>query len=84
MEKVSVMVDEFVELFKHLHFMLSSNALQVRLAAQGKLVLQDTFQVSTQGSIEKERRVFFFEQSIIFAEPVDKKNEEKGFTFKKK
>ena len=58
--------------------------MQGRIQAQGKLILQDTFQVSTPGSNEKERRVFFFEQSVVFAEPVDKKIEERGFSFKKR
>lgn len=49
--------------------------------AQGRLILQDTFMVSDQDggllSRMKERRVFLFEQIVIFSEPLDKK---KGFS----
>lgn len=49
--------------------------------AQGRLLLQDTFMVSDQDggllSRMKERRVFLFEQIVIFSEPLDKK---KGFS----
>lgn len=49
--------------------------------AQGRLLLQDTFMVSDpEGSLlgrMKERRVFLFEQLVIFSEPLDKK---KGFS----
>ena len=45
--------------------------------AQGKLLLQDTFLVTDQdtGLLPrcKERRVFLFEQIVIFSEPLDKK-----------
>lgn len=48
--------------------------------AQGRLLLQDTFMVSDpEGGLlgrMKERRVFLFEQLVIFSEPLDKK---KGF-----
>lgn len=49
--------------------------------AQGRLLLQDTFMVSdTDGGLlgrMKERRVFVFEQIVIFSEPLDKK---RGFS----
>ncbi|XP_028303138.1 rho guanine nucleotide exchange factor 25 isoform X2 [Gouania willdenowi] len=48
-----------------------------KVTAQGKLLQQDTFSVSEQeGSLlsrPKERRVFLFEQLVIFSEPMDKK-----------
>ncbi|XP_068598074.1 rho guanine nucleotide exchange factor 25 [Brachionichthys hirsutus] len=52
-----------------------------KLTAQGKLLQQDTFSVSEQEtgvlSKAKERRVFLFEQTVLFSEPVEKK---KGFS----
>ncbi|KAM4795456.1 rho guanine nucleotide exchange factor 25 isoform 2-T2 [Rhinophrynus dorsalis] len=52
-----------------------------KITAQGKLLQQDTFVVAEQESSFltrcKERRVFLFEQIIIFSEPIDKK---KGFS----
>ncbi|KAF7707997.1 triple functional domain protein-like isoform X2 [Silurus meridionalis] len=52
-----------------------------KIVAQGRLLLQDTFMVSDQDSSllsrAKERRVFLFEQIIIFSEPLDRK---KGFS----
>uniref|UniRef100_UPI00398F587C rho guanine nucleotide exchange factor 25-like isoform X2 n=1 Tax=Pristiophorus japonicus TaxID=55135 RepID=UPI00398F587C len=52
-----------------------------KITAQGKLLQQDTFHVIEQDagflSRSKERRVFLFEQIIIFSEPLDKK---KGFS----
>ncbi|XP_075055453.1 rho guanine nucleotide exchange factor 25 isoform X2 [Mixophyes fleayi] len=52
-----------------------------KITAQGKLLQQDTFAVLEQESSflmrGKERRVFLFEQIIIFSEPIDKK---KGFS----
>ncbi|XP_030052459.1 rho guanine nucleotide exchange factor 25 isoform X2 [Microcaecilia unicolor] len=52
-----------------------------KITAQGKLLQQDTFNVMEQDSGFlprcKERRVFLFEQIIIFSEPIDKK---KGFS----
>lgn len=54
---------------------------QGKIVAQGRLLLQDTFMVSDQDSSllsrAKERRVFLFEQIVIFSEPLDKK---KGFS----
>ncbi|KAG7238266.1 hypothetical protein INR49_030977 [Caranx melampygus] len=51
-----------------------------KITAQGKLLQQDTFTVSEQEggflSRARERRVFLFEQLVIFSEPIDKK---KGF-----
>lgn len=55
--------------------------LQGKIVAQGRLLLQDTFMVSDpEGGVlgrMKERRVFLFEQLVIFSEPLDKK---KGFS----
>ncbi|XP_053564176.1 rho guanine nucleotide exchange factor 25 isoform X2 [Bombina bombina] len=52
-----------------------------KITAQGKLLQQDTFAVAEQETSfltrSKERRVFLFEQIIIFSEPIDKK---KGFS----
>ncbi|MGH0176301.1 UNVERIFIED_CONTAM: hypothetical protein FKN15_007042, partial [Acipenser sinensis] len=52
-----------------------------KITAQGKLLQQDTFTVTEQDcsflSRAKERRVFLFEQLVIFSEPIDKK---KGFS----
>ncbi|KAB5586590.1 hypothetical protein PHYPO_G00003450 [Pangasianodon hypophthalmus] len=52
-----------------------------KIVAQGRLLLQDTFMVSDQDSSllsrAKERRIFLFEQIVIFSEPLDKK---KGFS----
>uniref|UniRef100_A0A803SN19 Trio Rho guanine nucleotide exchange factor n=1 Tax=Anolis carolinensis TaxID=28377 RepID=A0A803SN19_ANOCA len=52
-----------------------------KIVAQGKLLLQDTFMITDQdtGLLPrlKERRVFLFEQIVIFSEPLDKK---KGFS----
>ncbi|XP_008419668.1 triple functional domain protein isoform X3 [Poecilia reticulata] len=52
-----------------------------KIVAQGRLLLQDTFMVSDpdggQHGRMKERRVFLFEQLVIFSEPLDKK---KGFS----
>ncbi|KAI2649674.1 Rho guanine nucleotide exchange factor 25 [Labeo rohita] len=52
-----------------------------KITAQGKLLQQDTFLVTEQDSSllsrAKERRVFLFEQLVIFSEPIDRK---KGFS----
>lgn len=52
-----------------------------KIVAQGRLLLQDTFMVSDpESSLHgrmKERRVFLFEQLVIFSEPLDRK---KGFS----
>ncbi|KAM6948078.1 rho guanine nucleotide exchange factor 25 isoform 2-T2 [Lycodopsis pacificus] len=59
-----------------------------KITAQGKLLQQDTFSVSEQESgfpsRAKERRVFLFEQLVIFSEPIDKKKgfSLPGYTFK--
>lgn len=61
---------------------------QGKITAQGKLLQQDTFSVSEQESgllsRAKERRVFLFEQLVIFSEPIDKKKgfSLPGYTFK--
>uniref|UniRef100_H3DC83 Rho guanine nucleotide exchange factor 25 n=1 Tax=Tetraodon nigroviridis TaxID=99883 RepID=H3DC83_TETNG len=52
-----------------------------KITALGKLLQQDTFTVTEQDSSflsrAKERRVFLFEQLVIFSEPIDRK---KGFS----
>uniref|UniRef100_A0A671R0S8 Triple functional domain protein-like n=1 Tax=Sinocyclocheilus anshuiensis TaxID=1608454 RepID=A0A671R0S8_9TELE len=52
-----------------------------KIIAQGRLLLQDTFMVAEpDGGLlnrMKERRVFLFEQIVIFSEPLDKK---RGFS----
>nr|XP_023688395.1 rho guanine nucleotide exchange factor 25-like isoform X2 [Paramormyrops kingsleyae] len=52
-----------------------------KITAQGKLLQQDTFMVTEQDnsilSRARERRVFLFEQLVIFSEPIDRK---KGFS----
>nr|XP_046252900.1 rho guanine nucleotide exchange factor 25 isoform X2 [Scatophagus argus] len=52
-----------------------------KITAQGKLLQQDTFTIIEQDSSflsrAKERRVFLFEQLVIFSEPIDRK---KGFS----
>nr|XP_033785737.1 triple functional domain protein isoform X2 [Geotrypetes seraphini] len=59
-----------------------------KIVAQGKLLLQDTFLVTEQdtGLVPrcKERRIFLFEQIVIFSEPLDKKKafSMPGFLFK--
>ncbi|TWW62186.1 Rho guanine nucleotide exchange factor 25 [Takifugu flavidus] len=59
-----------------------------KITAQGKLLQQDTFFVSEQEngilSRARERRVFLFEQLVIFSEPIDKKKglPLPGYTFK--
>ena len=53
---------------------------QGKITAQGKLLQQETFTVMEQESSllsrARERRVFLFEQMVIFSEPIDRK---KGF-----
>ncbi|XP_078144559.1 rho guanine nucleotide exchange factor 25 isoform X1 [Centroberyx gerrardi] len=59
-----------------------------KITAQGKLLQQDTFTVTEQDSSflsrAKERRVFLFEQLVIFSEPIDRKKgfSLPGYTFK--
>ncbi|XP_035242889.1 rho guanine nucleotide exchange factor 25 isoform X2 [Anguilla anguilla] len=59
-----------------------------KITAQGKLLQQDTFMVMEQDSSflprPKERRVFLFEQLVIFSEPIDRKKgfSLPGYTFK--
>ncbi|XP_041809899.1 rho guanine nucleotide exchange factor 25 isoform X1 [Chelmon rostratus] len=59
-----------------------------KITAQGKLLQQDTFSVGEQESgllsRARERRVFLFEQLVIFSEPIDKKKgfSLPGYTFK--
>uniref|UniRef100_A0A3B5AU29 Rho guanine nucleotide exchange factor 25 n=1 Tax=Stegastes partitus TaxID=144197 RepID=A0A3B5AU29_9TELE len=59
-----------------------------KITAQGKLLQQDTFTVIEQDcsflSRAKERRIFLFEQLVIFSEPIDRKKgfSLPGYTFK--
>ncbi|XP_054905802.1 rho guanine nucleotide exchange factor 25 isoform X2 [Poeciliopsis prolifica] len=59
-----------------------------KITAQGKLLQQGTFTVTEQDSgflsRAKERRVFLFEQLVIFSEPIDKKKDfsTPGYIFK--
>lgn len=60
-----------------------------KITAQGKLLQQDTFSVTEdlEGAVlsrGRERRVFLFEQLVIFSEPIDKKKgfSLPGYTFK--
>ncbi|XP_072553000.1 rho guanine nucleotide exchange factor 25 isoform X2 [Salminus brasiliensis] len=59
-----------------------------KITAQGKLLQQDTFTVTEQDSSflsrPKDRRVFLFEQIVIFSEPIDRKKgfSLPGYTFK--
>ncbi|XP_033823139.1 rho guanine nucleotide exchange factor 25 isoform X2 [Periophthalmus magnuspinnatus] len=60
-----------------------------KITAQGKLLQQDTFSVTEEleGAVlnrSRERRVFLFEQLVIFSEPIDKKKglSLTGYTFK--
>ncbi|KAG5836244.1 hypothetical protein ANANG_G00252520 [Anguilla anguilla] len=59
-----------------------------KITAQGKLLQQDTFMVMEQDSSflprPKERRLFLFEQLVIFSEPIDRKKgfSLPGYTFK--
>ncbi|KAM4737141.1 rho guanine nucleotide exchange factor 25 isoform 2-T2 [Anableps anableps] len=69
---------------KHCDDMMNVGRLQGfegKITAQGKLLQQDTFTVTEQDSgflsRAKERRVFLFEQLVIFSEPIDRK---KGFS----
>lgn len=77
-------LSHFLQLFLSLSSYTWSSRLplpQGKIVAQGRLLLQDTFMVSDpEGSLlgrMKERRVFLFEQLLIFSEPLDKK---KGFS----
>ncbi|XP_072903403.1 rho guanine nucleotide exchange factor 25-like [Hemitrygon akajei] len=58
-----------------------------KLTAQGQLLRQDTFLVSEQDSgvlpRSKERRVFLFEQILIFSELLDKDSSTPRYQFKK-
>uniref|UniRef100_A0ACB8G1V5 Uncharacterized protein n=1 Tax=Sphaerodactylus townsendi TaxID=933632 RepID=A0ACB8G1V5_9SAUR len=58
-----------------------------KLAAQGKLLQQDTFYVTEQDSgglsRPKERRVFLFEQMVIFSELLRKGSLTPGYLFKR-
>lgn len=75
------MLSFIISVFLLISFSLLSLFLQGKIVAQGRLLLQDTFMVSDQDggllSRMKERRVFLFEQIVIFSEPLDKK---KGFS----
>lgn len=61
--------------------MIGLGPSQGKIIAQGRLLLQDTFMVAEpDGGLlnrMKERRVFLFEQIVIFSEPLDRK---RGFS----
>ncbi|CAB1330140.1 unnamed protein product, partial [Coregonus sp. 'balchen'] len=67
---------------------MDTEELEGKITAQGKLLQQDTFTVMEQDSSflsrAKERRVFLFEQLVIFSEPIDRKKgfSLPGYTFK--
>lgn len=69
------------KLYHHPHIYLTLTLSQGKIVAQGRLLLQDTFLVSdSDGGLVgrmKERRIFLFEQIVIFSEPLDKK---RGFS----
>lgn len=62
-------------------------SLQGKLTSQGKLLQQETFFVTEQDagvlSRSKERRVFLFEQVVIFSELLRKGSSIPGYLFKK-
>lgn len=62
-------------------------SVQGKLTSQGKLLQQETFFVSEQDagvlSRSKERRVFLFEQIVIFSELLRKGSSTPGYQFKK-
>ncbi|XP_034726234.1 rho guanine nucleotide exchange factor 25 isoform X2 [Etheostoma cragini] len=90
-EELQVAVDVMCFVPKRCNDMMNVGRLQGfegKITAQGKLLQQDTFSVSEQESSfpsrAKERRVFLFEQLVIFSEPIDKKKgfSLPGYTFK--
>uniref|UniRef100_A0A8C8SNE7 Kalirin RhoGEF kinase n=1 Tax=Pelusios castaneus TaxID=367368 RepID=A0A8C8SNE7_9SAUR len=57
-----------------------------KLTAQGKLLQQDTFYVTEDSGVQsrpKERRVFLFEQIVIFSELLRKGSQTPGYMFKR-
>ncbi|KFP84236.1 Kalirin, partial [Acanthisitta chloris] len=66
---------------------LECSDIEGKLTAQGKLLQQDTFYVTEQDSgvqsRPKERRVFLFEQIVIFSELLRKGSLTPGYMFKK-
>ncbi|KFO11435.1 Triple functional domain protein, partial [Balearica regulorum gibbericeps] len=77
--KYQLLLKDFLKYSKKAN--LDTTELEGKIVAQGKLLLQDTFLVTDQdtGLLPrcKERRVFLFEQIVIFSELLDKK---KGFS----
>lgn len=73
--------------FSNLTFSNSPVHLQGKLTSQGKLLQQETFFVTEQDtgvlSRSKERRVFLFEQIVIFSELLRKGSSTPGYQFKK-
>jgi kalirin len=65
----------------------SCSVPQGKLTSQGKLLQQETFFVTEQDtgvlSRSKERRVFLFEQIVIFSELLRKGSSTPGYQFKK-
>lgn len=66
---------------------VSPPSWQGKLTSQGKLLQQETFFVTEQDagvlSRSKERRVFLFEQIVIFSELLRKGSSTPGYQFKK-
>lgn len=65
---------------------ISASVFQGKLTSQGKLLQQETFCVWEQDggvlSRSKERRVFLFEQIVIFSELLRKGSNNPGYQFK--
>lgn len=70
-----------------MNFVTNPMCLQGKLTCQGKLLQQETFFVTEQDagvlSRSKERRVFLFEQIVIFSELLRKGSSTPGYQFKK-
>lgn len=76
-----------LQLLLNVSLMLLGFLFQGKLTSQGKLLQQETFFVSEQDagvlSRSKERRVFLFEQIVIFSELLRKGSSTPGYQFKK-
>ncbi|XP_046714942.1 kalirin RhoGEF kinase b isoform X2 [Silurus meridionalis] len=89
-QEIEKAVDLMVLVPKRCNDMMNLGRLQGyegKLTAQGKLLQQDTFFVTEQDSgvlsRSKERRVFLFEQIVIFSELLRKGSSTPGYQFKK-
>ncbi|XP_047670022.1 kalirin RhoGEF kinase b isoform X1 [Tachysurus fulvidraco] len=89
-EEIEKAVDLMFLVPKRCNDMMNLGRLQGyegKLTAQGKLLQQDTFFVTEQDSgvlsRSKERRVFLFEQIVIFSELLRKGSSTPGYQFKK-